>query len=1507
MKHDVHIMLVKKIFVTSAFLLFCGYKCCVHGQEETEKPFVRGTCGGNNGEELGGAFASPGYPDVPYPANQSCTYEIKVPKGYIVVYKSRFFDLERKRDGYCLDFVEVTDLLGLVSNRFCGSENIYETASTSETLNFTFVSDGSQSGDGFAISWFALDISNTPQTFNCSFDGPIPLCGGWSQSDQDQFDWSFGRGSTPSTKTGPSFDHSTKSDIGKYAYIEASGIGKNYTALLVSPEINLNEYDEYCLQLWYHNNGTGKLNIVLIFGEENGELYTVSESNEGNEWRIYKQTIESATKPIRVGILAIRGETYRSDVAVDDINLMPGPCNVIATEPPDIDEITPGALEAETTAAGYTCTEDDFICDGATVCIPQDYRCNGQQDCFDGTDELNCKAIIMTTPVPAMASTMTTTIAATDTTALICPTNLVFVECGKACTHTCADGEDGPTCNSDCKAGCSCPTHLPVLHDGMCIKYESCPALSRPLEKVSHLRAANITRRTAEIIFNITPTTSSYRIDLFESRSNTLIHSKIINATYVSDDNAMYQYVLSDLASGLDYTVQVYSLRNSEEVSSSPLKFTTLIFCDETITDEVSGVIRSPSILLSNTSGPVNCTYLIISSPGSHIEFEGNFEFFGAPETQTCQDYLDVYRSGYVNDVRNQYCSSGNIERDSSFGDRLRIHFLSHESSRFFISWNAVDASKLPVDYNCSFHEVIQLCPGWNQPSLDDEDWMFYRRSLQADVGILLETKGYALMKSNFPQSDKKALLMSPMFETDTNYCLGLRYYIFGDALLTVLKVFDDDRVVLRELMYVDNLIDTWMTSYLTINDDGLNKPFKIGFEGKQGSTLQSWVAIEEIVFLPENYCFSDFTTSDPFEDVAVMTTIAAPISCPGFLCSDGQCLDLIFVCDGYPDCANDEESCVSQNPFPIGTTTDPVEVSTSSITPQVTTGHPTTTTISSQNLTNCQKSYAEVEEMHANNPEIQDGPIYPSCLPDGSFAPRQCNMFVVVCWCVNTTNGDLIIGTTTLPGKGLELNCDNISLFPTCGGNFTDGFGVIESPNYPSPYTTLWPCIYNIVRVDKKQYVEITITDMQLAPQSINGQCLADRVVFANEHGFSYSLCGQTFPTTPLLFGFDVSIQLVPVNQIGLYKGFSLGYSLKRCEISNQEFSHEALACDRTCDNLNPVCTRNLVERCICPEEYPILFNERCIEENQCPELTTVMESTTAQPSTVNNIRTAPTTGYHSKTMMPHFENSYGSKLPEAVVSTASTLLPTLSSAILTSSQAATSDSSHLELPEVTVLDIDTETICVKIKHTTRADSYLVTADLIEVSSEVGISDTFQDVVPTTPYTYACFFDLVPSGMYSTSVQAKIGKEFIKTAKVNMNFTKPGVVSTPMPPVYEQTESIKQWKDSYNQWRNQTLNQWYPTFSTYVKAVSSQLKVEPDPSKCLIPVRPSCGVKPKTFVDFNGCLFFICESPSKQGIITQKDVLAWQKEYAIFNNYLMPLWRKLLNAYSQTVQQELP
>ncbi|GCC21508.1 hypothetical protein chiPu_0019980 [Chiloscyllium punctatum] len=113
----------------------------------------------------------------------------------------------------------------------------------------------------------------------------------WTQSKTDDLDWKRISGSTPSALTGPSYDHT--SGGGYYIYIEGNEGNEGDKAQLVSALCD--KEGDRCLRFWYH-------------------MYGVARSMALNVYQL------------EILIEAVRGNDYRSDVAVDDISFHSGCC-----------------------------------------------------------------------------------------------------------------------------------------------------------------------------------------------------------------------------------------------------------------------------------------------------------------------------------------------------------------------------------------------------------------------------------------------------------------------------------------------------------------------------------------------------------------------------------------------------------------------------------------------------------------------------------------------------------------------------------------------------------------------------------------------------------------------------------------------------------------------------------------------------------------------------------------------------------------------------------------------------------------------------------------------------------------------------------------------------------------------------------------------------------------------------------------------------------------------------
>ncbi|KAJ8022250.1 MAM and LDL-receptor class A domain-containing protein 2 [Holothuria leucospilota] len=159
------------------------------------------------------------------------------------------------------------------------------------------------------------------QRLNCTFE--YDTCG-YYQRDDDDFDWTRHRGSTGSSYTGPSGDHTT--GTGWYMYVETSSVGNNWTASLSSSFQNSTDHSTFCLVFYYHMYGSsiGTLNVFISSGNTDKLIFSRSQ-NLGDRW--LQASINFTTdSEWQVTFEAISGDSYRGDIAIDDISFIPGSC-----------------------------------------------------------------------------------------------------------------------------------------------------------------------------------------------------------------------------------------------------------------------------------------------------------------------------------------------------------------------------------------------------------------------------------------------------------------------------------------------------------------------------------------------------------------------------------------------------------------------------------------------------------------------------------------------------------------------------------------------------------------------------------------------------------------------------------------------------------------------------------------------------------------------------------------------------------------------------------------------------------------------------------------------------------------------------------------------------------------------------------------------------------------------------------------------------------------------------
>lgn len=162
----------------------------------------------------------------------------------------------------------------------------------------------------------------------CDFESK-DLCNWINEKGIDDFDWTLYSGSTPSSLTGPSVDHTTGTRNGTYIYIETSSPAKpNWRALLFSEP--LNDDRKGCVYFWYHAYGAdiGKLKVILKENSTNSQsLIWYLEGASGNVWLqgIAPFVSNDVHQIIFEGVV---GKSFEGDIALDDILLTRGECNI---------------------------------------------------------------------------------------------------------------------------------------------------------------------------------------------------------------------------------------------------------------------------------------------------------------------------------------------------------------------------------------------------------------------------------------------------------------------------------------------------------------------------------------------------------------------------------------------------------------------------------------------------------------------------------------------------------------------------------------------------------------------------------------------------------------------------------------------------------------------------------------------------------------------------------------------------------------------------------------------------------------------------------------------------------------------------------------------------------------------------------------------------------------------------------------------------------------------------
>uniref|UniRef100_T1H974 Tyrosine-protein kinase receptor n=1 Tax=Rhodnius prolixus TaxID=13249 RepID=T1H974_RHOPR len=212
-------------------------------------------------------------------------------------------------------------------SQFQCSDNVCIDASRVCNINKDCANSEDEHQDCFKVQAFA----------RCTFEEG--WCG-WHNRLGNVLNWTLNNGSTATSSTGPSYDHTYQNATGMYVYVDMSGkqVDMGTASVLESPIINpppryhsnsSSPYHNSCfITFYYHKYGphSGSLGLFLVELQRITNISTKlwwSYGDKGNKWLRQVITLPNITNQYYLQFEARKGYSSRGDTAIDDISISP--------------------------------------------------------------------------------------------------------------------------------------------------------------------------------------------------------------------------------------------------------------------------------------------------------------------------------------------------------------------------------------------------------------------------------------------------------------------------------------------------------------------------------------------------------------------------------------------------------------------------------------------------------------------------------------------------------------------------------------------------------------------------------------------------------------------------------------------------------------------------------------------------------------------------------------------------------------------------------------------------------------------------------------------------------------------------------------------------------------------------------------------------------------------------------------------------------------------------------
>ncbi|CAM1320644.1 Uncharacterised protein g7537 [Pycnogonum litorale] len=205
---------------------------------------------------------------------------------------------------------------------------------------------------------------------DCDFENG--LCGWFNGHDSD-LSWIRIQGNDrrKGKFSGPSTDHTLQNPKGHYLLMPSVGPSYVNRRAFLHSEMHSSSSHSCVLQFWYSayskfSNDMGHLQVIVKTVIGTKQIWRSNATHDA-DWK--KATAKIGNREEFVIVFeAVHGESYHSDVALDDIKF----------------------IDCASAEFVENCGPDEFMCTDSTGCIPSYRYCDKQIDCYDQSDELNC-------------------------------------------------------------------------------------------------------------------------------------------------------------------------------------------------------------------------------------------------------------------------------------------------------------------------------------------------------------------------------------------------------------------------------------------------------------------------------------------------------------------------------------------------------------------------------------------------------------------------------------------------------------------------------------------------------------------------------------------------------------------------------------------------------------------------------------------------------------------------------------------------------------------------------------------------------------------------------------------------------------------------------------------------------------------------------------------------------------------------------------------------------------